>query len=48
MISVIVMVLGFGADFGVDLGAAAALGAGEQIESTQRWAASADFGMDAN
>ena len=47
MISVIVTVLVFGTSFGVGFGAATAFGAGEQIASTQRSAASADLGMDA-
>ncbi|MCX6477929.1 MAG: hypothetical protein NT044_00700 [Micrococcales bacterium] len=45
IVSVIVRVLVFGTGFGVGFGAANAFGAGEQIASTQRCAASADFGM---
>jgi uncharacterized membrane protein len=45
IVSVIVRVLVFGTGFGVGFGAATAFGAGEQIASTQRSAASADFGM---
>jgi hypothetical protein len=41
------MVLVFGTGFTAGLGAAATFGPGEQIDSTQRSAASADLGMDA-
>ena len=47
MVSVIVIVFVFRTGFGVGLGAATTFGAGEQIDSTQRCAASADLGMDA-
>jgi hypothetical protein len=47
MVSVIVMVLVSRTGFGVGFGAATTFGAGEQIDSTQRSAASADLGMDA-
>jgi hypothetical protein len=49
MVTVFVFGVGFGVDFGVGFGVgfgvATTLGVGEQIDSTQRSAASADLGM---
>jgi hypothetical protein len=48
MVSMIVMVLVFGGALGFSFEATATLEAGEQIDLTQRCAASADLGMLAN